>query len=78
MLNPVKLLKVINERKQLTKNHPEFVPFLKETLGTEVEEGTVIEINVIKPGQEEKSNKIKLKKSDMALFKKLQEVVRDI
>ncbi|MGL6197849.1 MAG: hypothetical protein ACRC3H_02845 [Lachnospiraceae bacterium] len=78
MLNPMKLLKVINERKQLTRNHPEFIPFLKETLGSDISVGTVIEISVAKPGQEEKVTKINVQKSELPLFKKLQDVVKEI
>ena len=77
MLNPMKLFKVLNERKQLMKNHPEFIPFIKETLGTDIGEGTVIEICVNRPGQEEKATKINVERSDLPLFKKLQDVVKE-
>lgn len=77
MINPVTVMKVVNERKAFLDNHPEFFRFLLEQFGSEgVSEGTVIEMKVTRPGQQEVKAEAELVGSDMKLFSGLKEMIR--
>ncbi len=76
MINPMTVMKVINERHQFIKNHPEFYPFLKETFGEEVSEGTMLEISVKKPGEESRRVQMEIQESEKALFRAVQDILK--
>jgi len=71
-------MKMLNERQTIAKNHPELIPFLKETFGTDINKGTLIEIKVKKPGQEDATTTIDVQESELSLFRKVQDIVNDI
>jgi len=78
MISPIKLIKMLNEKHTLTRNHPELFPFLKEAFGSNISEGTEIEIRVKKPGQDEAATAIEVQESEIQLFKKVSDIVNDI
>ena len=59
------------EMAALAMRHPNFISFLKNIMSKPLEEETVIEISVTRPGEEPVSSNIKLDKKDMALIEKL-------
>lgn len=73
-MKPMALMSIFNERKTLFNNHPDLRPFLGEAFGSELKEGTVIEIAVAEPGNEAKTIKLALTKSDIKFLNKLKEL----
>ena len=51
MMNPVAMMKLMNAKNKFTANHPKFAAFLKAVFSRGIEEGTVIEITVQRPGE---------------------------
>ena len=71
MVNPVTVMKMLNERKKFMANHPHFFDFFVNSFG----KGTEIELSIKRPGEETASSKIKIKESDLKLFQELQELI---
>ena len=78
MINPLTMMKVINERHEFVKNHREVFPFLKENLGGDLEVGTVMEISIKSPSGKESIEKIKIEESDLPLLKAMAELIGQI
>ena len=76
MMNPAILMKVMNAKNTFAANHPKFAAFLNVAFRGGIEEGTVIEITVQKPGQEAITSNIKVLQSDLDLLQSLQELGR--
>lgn len=76
MINPITVMKMLNERHQFIQNHPEFYPFLKENFGNGIEPGTVIEVSVTRPGEDmERKVTMEVQESERAFFKAAQEIL---
>ncbi|MCR4611269.1 MAG: hypothetical protein K5644_05165 [Lachnospiraceae bacterium] len=67
-MNPMKIMNAFNT---FRNNHPKVVQFAQVVFGSGVEEGTVIEVSVTKPGEEKITTNMKIKKSDIELFDEL-------
>lgn len=74
MLNPASLMKIMSAKNVFEGNHPKFVAFVKAVFYKGIEEGTVMEITVTKPGQEPMTANIKVKQSDLELLQELKEL----
>ena len=76
MINPMSVMKVVNERRAFIDNHPEFFHFVLEQFGGEgMTEDTVIDLKVTRPGQEPESSEARLVDSDMKLFSGLKDMI---
>lgn len=75
-MNPASIMKIMNAKNVFTNNHPKFVAFLKAVFSKEIEEGTVIEITVTRPGEESVTSNIKVQSSDLELMQELKELGR--
>lgn len=76
MISPMTVMKVVNERKALYENHPEFFFFLLDQFGKEgISEGTVIEVKVTRPGEETASSEAMIIEKDMKLFNGLKDMI---
>lgn len=75
-MNPAILMKVMNAKNTFTANHPKFAAFLNAVFRNGIEEGTIIEITVQKPGQEAITSNIKVLQSDLDLLQSLQDLGR--
>ena len=76
MINPITVMKMLNERHQFIQNHPVFYPFLKENFGDGIEPGTLIEVTVKHPGEdEERKVTMEVQESERAFFKAAQEIL---
>ena len=75
-MNPAMLMKIMNAKNTFTANHPKFVAFLNTVFRGGIEEGTIIEITVQKPGGEPITSNIKVLQSDLDLLQSLQELGR--
>lgn len=74
MINPAIAMKIMNAKNKFTQNHPRFVAFLKVVFSGGIEEGTVIEITVTKPGQEAVTSNIRVTQGDLELLDTLKEI----
>ena len=73
-MNPAILMKLMAAKNTFIKNHPKFVAFLSTVFRDRIEEGTIIEISVQKPGQEKITSNIKVQQSDLDLLQGLSEL----
>ena len=59
-MNPAAMMKLMNAKNKFTANHPKFAAFLKAVFSRGIEEGTVIEITVQRPGEAPITSNIKV------------------
>ena len=71
MINPMSMMKMMQAKNKFTENHPKFVAFLSAAFSGGIEEDTIIEISVEKPGQNRITSNIKVKQSDLELLEEL-------
>ncbi|HBA48696.1 MAG TPA: hypothetical protein DCZ91_13045 [Lachnospiraceae bacterium] len=64
-------MKLMSAKNQFSKNHPKFEAFLKSVFSRKIEEGTVIEITVTRPGEAPITSNIKVLQSDLELLEEL-------
>ena len=53
MINPASIMKIMNAKNKFTANNTKFAAFLNAVFSTGITEGTIIEITVTKPGEED-------------------------
>ena len=76
MINPVTVMKVVNERKALYENHPEFFFFLLDQFGKEgVSVGIVVEVRVSRHGVETVSSEARILEYVLILFNGLKDMI---
>lgn len=73
-MNPAILMKLMSAKNTFAKNHPKFVAFLNTVFKDRIEEGTIIEISVQKPGQEKVTSNLKVQQSDLDLLQGLMDL----
>lgn len=73
-MNPAILMKLMSAKNTFTANHPKFVAFLNAVFSNGIEEGTIIEITVQKPGQERITSNLKVQQSDLELLQGLKDL----
>lgn len=69
-------MKIMNAKNKFTDNHPKFAAFLNTVFAGGIEEGTVIEITVTKPGEEPVTTNMKVKQSDLELMNELKDLAK--
>lgn len=70
-MDPGSMFKVMGAINKFKSNHPKFVSFVTNIFNSGIEEDTIIELTVTKPGQEPVTTNIKVKKTDLELFEAL-------
>lgn len=78
MINPVSVIKMLNDRKNFVNNHPDFIGFILDTFGDEMAEGDRIKIQIEKKNGKIDEMGIQLEDTDMVLFEELKKVVKQI
>ncbi len=73
-MNPASMIKLMNAKARFEKNHPKFMAFLKTVFSRQVEEGTVVEVTVTRPGEAPVTANIRLRQSDIELLTEWQEL----
>lgn len=73
-MNPASILKLMSAKNRFVENHPKFAAFLQVMFSNGIEAGTVIEVKVIKPGQDAVTANIKVQESDLELLQELREL----
>lgn len=76
MLNPASIMKLINAKNKFAANHPKVIKFLNAVYSKGIEEGTVIEITVKKPGQDAMTTNFKVQQADLELLQELHQIVK--
>lgn len=70
-MNPASMMKFMAAKNKFEGNHPKFFAFLKAVFLRGIEEGTVIEITVTRPGEQPMTTNMKIQQSDMELMQDL-------
>ncbi len=73
-MNPQTVMRMMSALNTFRSNHPKFVAFVEMLLKMGVEEGTIIEITVTKPGEEPVTSNLKVTESDIELFRSLKDL----
>lgn len=73
-MNPAAIMKLMNAKSQFERTHPKAVAFLKACFSRPIEEGTVIEMTVTRPGEEPFTTNIKVQQSDLDLLESLKDI----
>lgn len=71
MVNPASIMKIMNLKNKFVANHPKFVSFINYCLNGGIQEGTVIEITVAKPGEQPVTSNMKVMQSDIDIVNEL-------
>lgn len=74
-MNPASIMKLMSAKSAFEKNHPKFMAFIKAVTARKIEEGTVIEISVQKPGEEPLTANMKVRQDDLELLQGLKELI---
>ncbi len=74
MFNPATMMKIMSAKNKFNNNHPKFVAFLKAMFANGIQEDTIIEITITKPGEEPVTSNIKVKQSDLELLDELKNI----
>lgn len=77
-MNPASIIKLMSAKAQFERSHPKFMAFVKKVFSEPVEEGTVVEITVTRPGREPLTANIKVQQSDLELIAQLMELGREM
>lgn len=75
-MNPASIMKLMSAKAQFEKNHPKFMAFVRTVFSRPIEEGTVLEVTVTRPGEEPVTANIKVQQSDLELLAELKELGR--
>lgn len=75
-MNASSIMKFMGAKAQFERNHPKFVAFLKSVFSKPLEEGTIMEITVTRPGEEPVTANIRVQQSDLELLAEMKELAR--
>lgn len=75
-MNPTSIMKLMSAKSKFEKSHPKFLAFLKHVFYRPVEEGTVMEFTITRPGEAPISANIMVQQSDLELLSELTELIR--
>lgn len=70
-MNPMALMKLMQMKNKFSADHPKFVAFLKMLFSRPIEEGTVLEVTIIRPGEAPVTANMKVNQSDLEMFEEL-------
>lgn len=70
-MNAASILKLMSAKNQFNKNHPKFEAFVKSVFSRRIDEDTVIEITVTRPGESPITANLKVMQSDLDLLEEL-------
>ncbi|MBQ3899031.1 MAG: hypothetical protein IJ195_00350 [Lachnospiraceae bacterium] len=70
-MNPASLMRMMTMKAKFEKNHPKFIAFIQAVFSRPIEEGTVIEITVKRPGEDAVTANISVTKDDIEMFNEM-------
>lgn len=71
MINPASVMRLMNAKNKFAQTHPKFTSFVSNIFGRGIEEGTIIEVTVTRPGERPVTANIKVQQSDLELLQEL-------
>lgn len=69
--NPASMMKMMKMKNEFEANHPKFMAYIRTVFSKPIEEGTVMEITVTRPGEQPMTANIVVKQSDLELIEQL-------
>lgn len=76
LMNPMTMMKLMSAKAAFEKTHPKFVAFLNNAMARSMEEGTIIELTMTRPGETPITTNIKVQKSDLELVESLRNLAK--
>lgn len=70
-MNPASLIKMMGLKNKFEKNHPKFMAYIQAVFSRPIEEGTVLEVTVTRPGEQPMTANILVNAEDIELFREL-------
>lgn len=75
-MNPVVAMRLLKAKNKFAENHPKFLGFLKDIMGSGMPEGTVVEVKITKPGEQPVVSNIVVKESDREVFDEIKNMYK--
>ncbi|MBR2259096.1 MAG: hypothetical protein IJ899_17570 [Blautia sp.] len=72
-INPAQIVKLMTAKREFEERHPRIVSFVRHELRPPLEEGTILEVTLTKPGKEPITSNLKIMAEDIELIKSLME-----
>jgi len=76
MMNPAAMMKIVSAKNQFEKTHPKFGAYIKAMFSRPIEEGTILEVSITRPGEEPVTSNIRVQQSDLELLSSLKELIK--
>ena len=73
-MNPAAIMKLMSAKNKLLQITQSFLQFLNAVFSRGIEEGTIIEITVQRPGEQPLTSNIKVQQSDIELLESLKQM----
>ena len=70
-MNPMEMMQFAKELDNFKKNHPKVAKFLAIEFGKGIPEGSILELKITRPGQEEKVSNMRILPEDQSFLSKL-------
>lgn len=71
MMNPGAIMKLMNAKNRFVAAHPKFASFFNYFMSSGIQEGTIIEVTITKPGENPVTSNMKVTASDLELVNEL-------
>lgn len=78
MINPLTVMRMINERHSFIMNHLDFFSFLKENFGDGIAQGSIVEITVKDAEGEPKTISMEIQETDMKFFDTVKDLINQV
>ena len=78
MVNPAALMKLLGFKRRFESNHPKFSAMVQSLASRPIEEGTVLEIAVVKPDGTRTEGNMRVQASDLEMIRELKELSSEI
>ena len=75
-MNPMTMMKLMSAKASFEKTHPKFVAFLNNAMSRPMEEDTIIELTLTRPGEAPVTTNLKVQKSDLELVESLRDLAK--
>ena len=75
-MNAASIMKLMSAKNQFSNNHPKFEALLNTVYSNNMEEGTVIEMTVTRPGEKPLTANLKVQQSDLELLEELKGLMK--
>lgn len=73
-MNPTSIMKLLSAKNQFEANHPKFAAFIGTMFTRPLEEGTILEVTLTRPGEKPVTANMKLQQSDLELLAELKKL----